>query len=82
MPHPPYRSSLLLIALFFLQISGWSVPERELKTSFPGHSDTVLDLLSLSDLDCLASGSSDTSVCIWDLHVGRLRQKLVRESFL
>lgn len=60
-------------------IYAWDVDgqDREHRACLRGHSDIVLDLLSLDALDLVGSASLDTSVCLWDAYLGTQRQRLL-----
>jgi WD40 repeat protein len=53
------------------------MPDHVVKFRFPhAHTGTIFSLLSLTELDVVASASADTTVCIWDLHKESLVQRL------
>lgn len=58
------------------QVLAWNVAERELRSSYTAHTDMVMDLCPLNELDLLASASLDGTICIWDIYLHRQRQRL------
>jgi len=47
-------------------IYSWNVQERSLVTTFVGHTDIVMSLIVLKNLDNIASASLDKTLGIWD----------------
>lgn len=53
------------------------MPDATVTLRFPqAHTGTIFSLLSLTELDGVASASADSTVCIWDLQKERLVQRL------
>ena len=41
-----------------------------------GHTDMVMNLCDMRQLEAVSSCSMDTNICVWDLHTGARRQKM------
>jgi len=48
--------------------------------SLKGHTDVVVNLLFIDELDLLASGSMDGSIIVWDIYMSKIRQRHVGHS--
>lgn len=53
-------------------VSTYTFPQLELYQEYPGHSASVKSVRISPDDSMLASGSFDTTACLWNLHTGQL----------
>lgn len=58
------------------KIYSWKYQDRNLIATMPGHSDIVMNLLALDQLDNLVSASLDTTIGVWDTYTNSIIHKL------
>jgi len=58
-------------------ISAWSLQDQEEKATFRGHSDIVMEMMTLPMLNNIVSASLDTSVRLWDTYTETETNKLL-----
>jgi len=58
-------------------VYAWKIQDRELMSTFSGHSDIIMSLVGLKKLNNIASGSLDKSICVWDSYTNAQILKLV-----
>lgn len=72
-----YLGSILFSANAFGKIVAWSIGgQGDSKNVFTQHSDAVMKLLPVPDLNILFSGSMDSTINVWDVVSGQLKQTL------
>ena len=57
-------------------VHSWDIKSREETSCMAGHSDIVMDVVAIQQLDNVASASLDSTICMWDMCTGSLRQTL------
>ena len=58
-------------------VYAWKIQDRELMSTFSGHSDIIMSLVGLKKLNNIASGSLDKSICVWDSYTNAQILKLL-----
>lgn len=58
-------------------VYAWKIQDRELMSTFSGHSDIIMSLVGLKKLNNIASGSLDKSICVWDSYTNAQILKLI-----
>jgi WD40 repeat protein len=59
------------------RVNAWDIETREQKCCLEGHTDIVMNVLSIDYLDNVVSGSLDTSICVWDTYTETLTSRLM-----
>jgi WD40 repeat protein len=57
-------------------IYSWRIKERKIYDTLSGHTDMVMSLVTLPNLNYLASASLDKSVSVWDAYTNQQLQRL------
>lgn len=61
-----------IVSSYYRTIHVWDVPKKKLALSLQGHQDEIRSVAYSSDGKYIVSGSSDTTVCIWNAQDGRM----------
>jgi len=61
-------------------VHSWDIKAREETSCMAGHSDIVMDVITIKQLDNVVSASLDSTICMWDMCSGAQRQCLKGHS--
>ena len=64
------RYKLLYSASVAGLVHAWDVDTKKEITCMYGHTDMVMNLCDMRQLEAVSSCSMDTKICVWDLHTG------------
>ena len=81
-PHPqcslhwvPERNKLFSASSMGM-LHVWDIASRTELSCMQGHTDMVMEMCTIDDLDNIASCSLDKTICVWDINTGARRQRL------
>lgn len=74
---PPHSPTAESACIFTSPSSGWDIGERQEMVTLKGHSDIVMGMMVMHELDNLVSASLDTSIRVWDTYTQKPVQTLL-----